>query len=110
MDRSDRKMVLLRESGRSVSLDQCGVKPEKRFTFYDQVHTTGMDIAQAPTARAVVTVGKDMTFRDYAQGAYRMRGIGKGQRLELLLPGEVEHLIRKAVKEKDKEGQQQQTA
>lgn len=83
LDRSDKKMVLLRESGRSVGLEQCGIKPEKRFTFYDQVHTTGMDIAQAPTARAVVTIGKDMTFRDYAQGAYRMRGIGIGQTIEV---------------------------
>lgn len=36
---------------------------------------------QAPTAAAVVTIGKDMTFRDYAQGAFRMRGIGVGQRI-----------------------------
>ena len=26
-----------------------------------------------------VTFGKDMVLRDLAQGAYRMRGIGKGQ-------------------------------
>eukprot|EP00928_Gymnodinium_smaydae_P006393 TRINITY_DN12258_c0_g1_i2.p1 TRINITY_DN12258_c0_g1~~TRINITY_DN12258_c0_g1_i2.p1 ORF type:complete len:1179 (-),score=178.35 TRINITY_DN12258_c0_g1_i2:170-3580(-) len=94
LDRSDRKMVLLRESGRSVSLDQCGIRPEKRFTFYDQVHTTGMDIAQCPTAHAVVTVGKDMTFRDYAQGSYRMRGIGIGQTIEVYLIPEVVNRIK----------------
>ena len=33
--------------------------PSRRFTFYDQVHTTGMDIKQAPAARAGVTLGKD---------------------------------------------------
>lgn len=38
-----------------------------------------MDIKQAPNAVAVLTLGKDMTFRDYAQGAFRMRGIGNGQ-------------------------------
>ena len=32
-----------------------------------QVHTTGVDIKQAPEAAAVLTIGKDMTFRDYAQ-------------------------------------------
>lgn len=37
-----------------------------------QVHTTGMDIAQALNATAVVTLGKDMTFRDYAQVTERM--------------------------------------
>ena len=67
-------MVLLRTSGRSVQLRQCGIKPERRFTFYDQVHTTGMDIKQCPNAAALLTIGKDMTFRDYAQGA---RGNGR---------------------------------
>ena len=45
------------------------------------------------SATAVLTLGKDMTFRDYAQGAYRMRGIDKGQRLQLLLTPEVQRLM-----------------
>lgn len=93
LDRSDRKMILMREGGRSIGLDQCGVAPENYFTFYDQVHTTGMDIKQAPTAHAIVTVGKDMTFRDYAQGCYRMRGIGQGQTVELYVIPEVQNRI-----------------
>lgn len=93
LDRSDRKMILMREGGRSIGLDQCGVAPENYFTFYDQVHTTGMDIKQAPTAHAIVTVGKDMTFRDYAQGCYRMRGIGQGQTVELYVIPEVRNRI-----------------
>ena len=67
--------------------------PSRRFTFYDQVHTTGMDIRQAPAARAAVTLGKDMTLRDYAQGAFRMRQIGRGQRLSLLVTPEVKRLV-----------------
>ena len=51
----------------------------RRFAFYDQIHTTGMDIKHALNARAALTLGKDMTFRDLAQGAFRMRGIGEGQ-------------------------------
>merc|ERR1712137_916904 len=93
LDRQDRQMILLRDSGRSVNLAQCGISPANRFTFYDQVHTTGMDIKQAPNARAVLTIGKDMTFRDYAQGAYRMRGIGKGQTIQLYIIPEVQHRI-----------------
>lgn len=34
---------------------------------------TGMDIKQALNAVALLTISKDMTYRDYAQGAYRMR-------------------------------------
>lgn len=66
LDKQNRQMVLLRSSGRSLLLAQCGVRPDRRFTFYDQVHTTGMDIKQAPSARAVLTLGKDMTFRGYS--------------------------------------------
>ena len=58
-----------------------------------QVHTTGMDIPQGASARAVLTLGKDLTFRDYAQGAYRMRGIGKGQSIVLFLTPEVRRLV-----------------
>ena len=48
--------------------ERCDVPKERRFSFYDQVHTTGMDIPQPASARAVVTPERT-TFRDYAQGA-----------------------------------------
>nr|CCA25882.1 hypothetical protein ALNC14_120260 [Albugo laibachii Nc14] len=94
LDREDRPMILLRDHFSPLALDQCSQNPSKRFTFYDQVHTTGMDISQAANARAVLTLGKDTTFRDFAQGAYRMRGITMGQTIHLYLIPEVEHLIR----------------
>jgi len=78
LDEDDRKMMLLR-SGKVMKLEQCGVPMGRRFSFYDQCHTTGMDIKQVLNAKAALTLGKDMTFRDYAQGAFRMRGIGRGQ-------------------------------
>lgn len=67
----------------------------RRFAFYDQVHTTGMDIQHVLDACAVLTLGKDMTFRDYAQGAFRMRGIGRGHTIQLFLIPEVEQLMRR---------------
>ncbi|KUF93228.1 Peptide-N4-(N-acetyl-beta-glucosaminyl)asparagine amidase A [Phytophthora nicotianae] len=91
-------MILLRDHNAPMPLVQCGLSPSKRFTFYDQVHTTGMDIKQFVNARAVVTLGKDMTFRDYAQGAYRMRGIATGQSICLFLIPEVENRIRHEMK------------
>jgi hypothetical protein len=94
LDRNDQQMILLRASGRAMPLSQCGLAPARRFTFYDQVHTTGMDIKQAPNARAVLTIGKDMTFRDYAQGAFRMRQIGQGQTIHLFIISEVDELLR----------------
>ncbi|CAM9994812.1 unnamed protein product, partial [Hapterophycus canaliculatus] len=84
LDDLDRKMIVTRSGGmRPLLLADCHVPPDLRFTFYDQVHTTGMDIKQGLSAVAAVTLGKDMTFRDYAQGAFRMRGIGKGQKVQV---------------------------
>ncbi len=74
-----------------------------------------MDIKQAVDACAAVTLGKDMVFRDYAQGTFRMRGIniqliymyihrfhtflgiGKGQTLKLLLVPEIVERIKTQV-------------
>ncbi len=89
LDQHDRKMMLLRRGLKVVPMHQCDIHKSRRFAFYDQVHTTGMDLEHALNAKAVLTLGKDMTFRDYAQGAYRMRGIGKGQNIQLFVIPEV---------------------
>ena len=90
---SDRK-VLLTQNGRRLDLAESSIPAERRFTFYDQIHTTGMDIHQAANVVGVVTVNKDMTFRDYAQGSWRMRGLEHtGQKLTVLVSPQVEKLI-----------------
>ena len=40
LDKRDRKMILLRASGRAVALVQSGIPWHRRFTFYDQVRFT----------------------------------------------------------------------
>ncbi|KOO22777.1 conserved unknown protein [Chrysochromulina tobinii] len=90
------KKILLRgTAGASSTMDmeRCGLPKERRFSFFDQVHTTGMDIPQGASACAILTLGKDMVWRDYAQGAYRMRGIGKGQTILLFVIPEVQRLM-----------------
>ena len=67
LDHRDRKMIYLRGAARCIPLSECGISRGERFTFYDQVHTTGMDIKQSLSACALLTIGKDMIFRDYAQ-------------------------------------------
>jgi hypothetical protein len=90
-----RQRILLRgqEDGEGSDLAGSGVGASQRVTFYDQVHTTGVDVRQALDARAAVTVGKDVTLRDYAQGAWRMRQIGQGQSMVTIVPPEVSALI-----------------
>jgi hypothetical protein len=57
LDSDDAKMVLVR-SGKIMPLARSGVDPGRRFSFYDQIHTTGMDIKQTPDSRAALTLGK----------------------------------------------------
>ncbi|CAK0867309.1 unnamed protein product [Prorocentrum cordatum] len=71
------KKILLRQTREVVKLADSGVPVTSRFCFYDQIHTTGMDIQHRLDAVAALTLGKDMVWRDFAQGAYRMRGIGR---------------------------------
>ena len=75
-------------------LERCGVPAERRFVFFDHVHTTGTDIEMPPNATAALTLSKDVTFRDLAQGAFRMRRVGRGQRIDLLVPPEIAKLVR----------------
>lgn len=70
MDDNDRKMILVRDGMKVWPLSQRDINKNRRFAFYDQVHTTGMDIQHALNAKAVLTLGKDMTFRDAAQGEF----------------------------------------
>ena len=98
LDEQDRQMVLLRKGMKVVKLSESGLAWHERFSFYDQVHTTGMDIKQAVDACAALTLGKDMVFRDYAQGAFRMRGIGKGQTIKLLIIPEIIERIKTEVR------------
>ena len=95
LDENDEKVILVKATGRVLKLSQCGVSVEQRFAFYDQIHTTGMDISHMLSARAALTLGKDMVFRDLAQGAYRMRGIAKGQTIALLVIPEVQQLMKR---------------
>ncbi|KAH8050297.1 hypothetical protein JL722_11503 [Aureococcus anophagefferens] len=46
------------------------VAAERRFTFYDHAHCTGLDVAQAADCRGALTLSKDSTYRDLAQAAF----------------------------------------
>jgi hypothetical protein len=97
LDATDTKMIYVGATDRVLKFAECGLSADKYFAFYDQVHTTGMDIRHVPDAKAALTLGKDMTFRDYAQGAYRMRGLESGQSIVLWIIPEVAQLIKDEV-------------
>jgi hypothetical protein len=70
------------------------------------VHTTGTDLPFLSTfnARACQTLGKDMIWRDYVQGAWRMRRLGKGHTIHLLIAPEIWTLIQREMRSAGAEG------
>ena len=80
-------------NGKSVA----SVDPAKRVTFLDQSHTTGADTKQANNAVGVLTIGKSMLLRDLLQGAWRLRGLRKQQKIVFLVDTEVEQIIRESL-------------
>ncbi|MDF1678638.1 MAG: DUF3638 domain-containing protein [Legionellaceae bacterium] len=53
--------------------------PEERFTYYDQVHTTGTDIKQGSTGRGLVLVDHKTPLTSTLQGTMRMRDFIVGE-------------------------------
>jgi|EP00966_Prymnesium_polylepis_P050784 hypothetical protein len=48
LSETDEKMILVKATGRVVVLSQCGIAVEKRFAFYDQIHTVDMHLKPVP--------------------------------------------------------------
>ena len=139
---TDLPMILLKGATQAVPLEDANIRPERRFCYFDQPHTTGIDIQQPPlgapwlpnsslfllillllfllsffslifvsfvailafvilcfTKVACITIGKDMSIRELQQGAWRMRGLAKGQGCEMLLPEEVALYMRTVLKD-----------
>ena len=94
-DSEDERLVLDRHTRKVTPFAQSGLPRHRCFTFYDQIHTTGIDIEQPLGCTAILTLGKDSTFRDYAQAAYRMRGLGEvgQQKISLLVAPQVNFMI-----------------
>lgn len=64
-------------------------KPDECFTYYDQRHTTGVDLKQMSNAIGLATFDKDTTSRDFKQGVKRMRELGRTHSIEVIIPQEV---------------------
>lgn len=80
------KITLLGSSEESVINRLLGCKPEERFSFYDQVHTTGTDLAQWFQAHAIALVDDKLNSAQFVQGVSRLRELAGEQTLELSVP------------------------
>lgn len=76
LDDQDRKMIVTRAAGmRPLLLADCHVPPDLRFTFYDQVHTTG-----ARMHHSGVYAWHDLSFVAVSTGAARRKHRNKTNR------------------------------
>lgn len=57
----------------------------KQFVYYDQRHITGIDIKQSIVTKGIVTFRKISTYRNMAQGIYRLRALGNHQTINYLI-------------------------
>ena len=97
---ADSNLMIL-EVGKEGPIPFTAIKlqPHERFTFYDQLHTTGSDIRQALAAIAIVTIGRHTLLRDILQSVWRLRGLDKSQKVQFAMDQEVKELIISMLKE-----------
>lgn len=61
------------------------LRPDERFSFYDEVHTRGVDIVQDSNSVALVTICSSTSLSDLLQGILRMRKFFGNQEVIFLL-------------------------
>jgi len=97
LDENGEKMIVDRSDHVAPFLASSSSDVGDTFSFFDHVHTTGMDIKQPPDGIAALTVGNDVSFRDYAQAAFRMRRLGHGQRIVVFYPPTVKRMMQRTL-------------
>jgi len=96
-DDKKNQMVELNRYGEITDFSETKTPMDRRFTYYDQVHTTGINVPQAQHAKAFITIGNGINARDIFQGSMRMRNLGKGQSLTFLVPSNIHLDIQKTM-------------
>ena len=85
LDKYNNKMVMTNKEIISI-LDYTYDNDEKMIVYFDQKHTTGIDIKIIPyDARGLLTIGYDTGLRNYGQGAFRLRKINITQHIDICI-------------------------
>ncbi len=91
------KPIVLKTTDEKEISRLLGSTPEQRFTYYDQPHTLGTDIAQALQAHAIVLADEKTSLQAFLQGSMRMRGLGLEQTMELVVSEKLKDIERAAL-------------
>jgi len=88
--KKDSNPILLEQSSPEFISDKLGCGPESIFSYYDQRRITGTDIKQDVNAHAFVPLGVKTLDRDLLQSVMRMRELKNQQRVEFIVPKELQ--------------------
>lgn len=93
-DETDTIVKIDQAEGSALSLAEAVPgDPMKTFTFYDQIHSFGADIAQGRRAEAVVTIGEHTFIRDLFQAVWRMRQLHQEQNVRIVVSEQIKKRI-----------------
>ncbi|KAJ9453254.1 hypothetical protein DIPPA_05970 [Diplonema papillatum] len=84
---------VLERNGRCLPLGSSPVHERDSFVIFDEAHCRGADMRMQRTAVGLITLGPQLCKDKFMQGAGRMRALGAGQRLEILVVEEIAHGI-----------------
>jgi hypothetical protein len=94
LNEKDQVMVLMPQNDQPILLKESGLGKRELLAYWDQQHTTGIDITVSPTMKATLTVSVHTMMRDLLQAVWRLRGLGKGQKIEFaILPEDKEMIV-----------------
>ncbi len=95
-DATGRIVKKTRESGDILPLESAAhTALNRNFTLYDHPHIVGADIAQAPDAQALVTIGENTFISELFQAVWRLRSLDKGQTISFAVSQKVQKQILK---------------
>lgn len=75
------EIAILDRNLRSSPLADSAIPKDKRIAFWDKQHTTGSDLKLNNRMQAKLSVDSHIKLRDDEQASFRLRGLGKGQRI-----------------------------
>lgn len=85
-DTQSNKMMLQFKDGSCKEFDDNLCKVDERITYLDQEHVTGVDTPQPVAGIGCLIINKGLTMTDLFQSVKRLRGLGRGQKIRLVLP------------------------
>jgi hypothetical protein len=89
IDKDHIKKYITKKSDKPIIFNESIVPLNGRFIYFDNGHITGQDFKLNPNAIGLITINLENTFRDIAQGIFRLRKLNNGQKISYCLLNKV---------------------